>query len=91
MRNAGAVEGESASPLKGRFRSTTAHVAGLALLFISVGMLLSAVVEYVDGTAGNALLLATLATALGGMALWWPTRPGALDRSEEHTSELQSQ
>ena len=86
MRSARAVEGERANPLKGRFRSTTAHVAGLALLFISGGMLLSAVVEFVDGTAGSALLLATLATALGGMTVWWPTRPGALDHASIFTA-----
>ena len=31
---------------RGGIRSTTAHVTGLALLFISLGMLLSAVVEF---------------------------------------------
>ena len=86
MRNVGAVEGERVNPIKGRFQSTTAHVSGLALLFISAGMLLSAVVEYLDGTAGNALLLATLATAVGGIALWWTTRPGALDHASIFTA-----
>ena len=51
MRDLGGVEGERANPIKGRFYSTTAHVSGLALLFISAGMLLSAIVEYLDGTA----------------------------------------
>lgn len=86
MRDLGGVEGERANPIKGRFYSTTAHVSGLALLFISAGMLLSAIVEYLDGTAGNALLLATLATAVGGIALWWTTQPGALDHASIFTA-----
>ena len=67
-------------------RSTTAHVTGLALLFISLGMLLSAVVEYVDGTNGAALLMAATATAVSGAALWWSTRPGALDHATIFTA-----
>lgn len=71
---------------RGGIRSTTAHVTGLALLFISLGMLLSAVVEYVDGTNGAALLMAATATAVSGAALWWSTRPGALDHATIFTA-----
>ncbi|MDG2161775.1 MAG: TrkH family potassium uptake protein [Acidimicrobiales bacterium] len=71
---------------RGGIRSTTAHVTGLALLFISLGMLLSAVVEYVDGTNGAALLMAAAATAVSGAALWWSTRPGALDHATIFTA-----
>ncbi|MDE0833918.1 MAG: TrkH family potassium uptake protein [Acidimicrobiales bacterium] len=71
---------------RGGIRSTTAHVTGLALLFISLGMLLSAVVEYVDGTNGAALLIAAAATAVSGAALWWSTRPGALDHATIFTA-----
>ena len=71
---------------RGRFRSTTAHVTGLALMFISMGMLLSAAVEYLDGTRGTALLLATVVTAALGTALWWSTRPGTLDHATIFTA-----
>ena len=69
-----------------RVRSTTAHVTGLALMFISGGMLLSAVVEYVDGTSGTALLLAAVVTAVLGTMLWRSTRPGVLDHATIFTA-----
>ena len=52
--------------LEDRWSSTTGHVTGLALLFMSAGMFVSAIVGLVAGSAGLALLGATAITALLG-------------------------
>ena len=46
--------------LEDRWASTTGHVTGLALLFMSAGMLVSAIVGLVAGSAGLALLLSLI-------------------------------
>ncbi|MCH2425689.1 MAG: hypothetical protein MK174_09035, partial [Acidimicrobiales bacterium] len=72
--------------LEDRWSSTTGHVTGLALLFMSAGMFVSAIVGLVAGSAGLALLGATAITALLGAGLWWTTRPGALDHATVFTA-----
>ncbi|MBC8364450.1 MAG: TrkH family potassium uptake protein [Actinobacteria bacterium] len=64
-----------------RWTSTTAHVGGNALIFVSLAMALSAFVELVDGDEAPAMFVAAVLTgALGaGMRRW--TRTGVLDRS----------
>ena len=72
--------------LEDRWASTTGHVTGLALLFMSAGMLVSAIVGLVAGSAGLALLGATAITAFLGIGLSWTTRPGALDHATVFTA-----
>ena len=72
--------------LRDRWASTTGHVTGLAFMFVSAGMLVSAFVGLVDGSAGSALLGATVITASLGVGLSWTTRPGALDNATVFTA-----
>ena len=72
--------------LRDRWASTTGHVTGLALLFMSAGMLVAAIAGLVAGSAGSALLGATVITAFLGAGLSWTTRPGSLDHATVFTA-----
>ncbi len=71
---------------RGVWAGTTRHVSGLALLFVAAGMLLSGLVELGAGDEGPAVLLAAAITTVVAVALWWPTRPGALDHTAVFTA-----
>ncbi len=63
-----------------RVPSTVAHVAGLALLWVSAGVAISAVVEFLgDGDDVAPLLGSTALMAALGFFLWAPTAPGRTD------------
>lgn len=62
-------------PVSRRIPSTVAHMAGLALVLVSVGMLAAAVVEAIDGgDEVPALSASGLLTAVVGAVLWRGTR-----------------
>lgn len=69
-----------------RWTTTTGHVTGIALLFVAAGMFASAIIEAVSGTDGQAMILASVLTALPGVTLWLWTRPGSLDRATVFTA-----
>ncbi len=62
----------------GRFESGTIHVIGIALLLVSVGMLVSALVAFIDGgsdrgTDVRAMLGSAAVSASIGFVAWWST------------------
>ena len=62
-----------------RLHATVTHIAGLALLAISPGLLISAIVEYVgDGEATWTLAVCALIFAMVGGAMWRGTQLGDL-------------
>jgi len=62
----------------GRLANTPLHVLGIALAFVAVGMLVTALQEWLTSDRDSAALLAAgLITATVGAGLWWKTRPGA--------------
>ena len=66
-------------PYADRWTSTTASVAGMALLFVAAGMGVATLVALVDGADAPAMAAATAATALLGAALFHLYTPGARD------------
>ncbi len=74
------------SPIRVLWTSTTAHVAGIALLFVAAGMVGSALFEVTGGSEAGAILLAALLTALLGLFLRASTRPGTIDRATVFTA-----
>ena len=64
-----------------KWETTTGHVAGIALMFVAVGMFASAVLEALGGTHGASILLAAVLTLVPGASLWLFTRPGQVDRA----------
>ena len=62
-----------------RFTSTVAHISGLAVLAVSPGLLIAAVVELITGgSATLALLLSAVVFATFGAGLWRTTKLGDL-------------
>ena len=66
-------------PFSNCWRSTTASVLGMALLFVAVGMTAATLVALVDGVDALALATATGITALLGAALFHVATPGSRD------------
>ena len=66
-------------PYGDRWTSTTASVAGMALLFVALGMAVATLVAAVDGTDAVALAAATAVTAVVGAVLFHVATPGARD------------
>ena len=64
-------------PFGNRWKSTTASVLGMALLFVSVGMTMATLVALVDGADALALATATVITALLGAGLFHIATPGS--------------
>lgn len=71
----------SAPAGRGRWTKTTVHVTGYSLLFVAAGILLSALVELIDGDNGLALLAASAVVAIVALACWWPTQAGRLSHA----------
>ena len=72
--------------MRSRWATTTGHLTGLALLFVSAGMGLGAAVELVEGPDGAGMLLASILTGGLGLLLWRMTRPGGLDHATVFTA-----
>jgi len=63
---------------RGGIHSTPLHVMGIALVFVSVGMLLSGVIELGSTNRDTAaLFISGIITLVLGALLWWATRPGS--------------
>ena len=74
-----AATGPAGVPLRGRFASTTAHVIGIALAAMSVGMLACGLLEaFTTGRDTAALTVSALVTGTSGGLLWYLTRPGEI-------------
>ncbi|MDG2427169.1 MAG: TrkH family potassium uptake protein [Acidimicrobiales bacterium] len=63
-------------PFGNRWKSTTASVLGMALLFVAVGMTMATLVALVDGADALALATASGITALIGAGLFHVATPG---------------
>lgn len=67
------------TPKSRRLRATVTHIAGLAILAVSPGLLVSAIVEAVGGgDATGELLISALVLAVVGGAMWKSTQLGDL-------------
>ena len=74
-----AATGPAGVPPRGRFASTTAHVIGIALAAMSVGMLACGLLEaFTTGRDTAALTVSALVTGTSGGLLWYLTRPGEI-------------
>jgi trk system potassium uptake protein TrkH len=63
---------------RGGVPNTPLHVMGIALVFVSIGMFLSAVIEVASTNRDTSALLVSGLLTLGlGAFLWWATRPGS--------------
>ncbi|MBT7428766.1 MAG: hypothetical protein HN783_03040, partial [Ilumatobacter sp.] len=63
---------------RGGHPSTALHVMGFALVFVSVGMIVSAFIEWGSTNRDtNALLISGLLTLGLGAVLWWATQPSS--------------
>ena len=63
---------------RGGLPSTPLHVMGIALVFVSVGMVLSGFIEWGSTNRDtNALFISGLVTLGIGAFLWWATQPGS--------------
>ena len=67
----------SSSPLRAdRFENTVVHVIGIALIIVSIGMFVSAVVAWIDGgpdrsSDSGSLVVSGVIGILIGALLWW--------------------
>ncbi|NNE73247.1 MAG: TrkH family potassium uptake protein [Acidimicrobiales bacterium] len=65
------------TPQRRRVKSTTGQILGIAMVFVSLGLVVSAVVELVGGGTGEGpLLISALVFIVGGVLLVWATRVG---------------
>lgn len=69
---------EIALDSRGKYRNTPLHIMGIALTSVSVGMVLSSLIEFGSTNRDTSALLAaaTVCGAVGG-GLWWRTTVGA--------------
>ncbi|MFQ5557198.1 MAG: potassium transporter TrkG [Acidimicrobiales bacterium] len=66
-----------------RIPNTPLHVAGIALVFVAAGMLVTTLVELGSTNRDTwALLAAGSATASAGALMWWSTSPGRVGTRE---------